>query len=291
MSKSEFHKIALEIKPSRFIDYKNYLKEMYLHAKQHFGRYSYIKFTEELGLGHCNAMYLIIHGKRPLTLKAAKRIVQALGLVGIERQYFLKLVEVSKVTDPAERDKAFDALLQVKSRALPRDIDKDHLKFYTEWYHGAILELLGQRHSSGDPEWLAKTLIPRITPTKAQQSLELLEKIGFVKHDSDTNRLVPSQEHISTGPEVIGMAVISYHQQMIQLAKESLTRIDPFDRNISSVTISLNRAEQELLKQKMDEFRREIIGMSEESAADKDVMQVNLQMFPLAKTGKEPSDE
>lgn len=291
MSKSEFQRLAQQIKPSRFIDYKNYLKELYLHLKQHYGRYSYIKFTEELGLGHCNAMYLIIHGKRPLTLKAAKKIIQSLGIVGVERQYFLKLVEVSKVSDPAERDKAFDALLTVKSRALPRDVDKDHLKFYTEWYHGAILELLGQANASDDPEWLSKKLIPKITPTKAAQSLELLEKIGFLSRNPDNNQLVPSQEHVSTGPEVIGMAVISYHQQMIQLAKESLTRIGPFDRNVSSVTISLSRAQQELLKQRMDEFRREIIGMSEEKGMEKDVMQVNLQMFPLAKTGKEPSDD
>ena len=97
MSKSEFHKIAQQVRPSRYIDYKAYLKDLYTQVKKHFGRYSYIKFTEELGLGHCNAMYLIIHGKRPLTVKAAKRSCKPLGLIGVERQYFLKLVEVSRL--------------------------------------------------------------------------------------------------------------------------------------------------------------------------------------------------
>ena len=77
----------------------------------------------------------------------------------------------------------------------------------------------------------------------------------------------------------MGMAVISYHQQMIQLAKESLTRIDPFERSVSSVTMSLSRAQQELLKQKMEEFRKEAMQLSNSEGLEKDVVQLNLQMF------------
>ena len=70
-------------------------------------------------------------------------------------------------------------------------MDKDQLKFYAEWYHGAILELLALESSKDDPEWLSKTLIPKITPTKAQQSLELLQKIGFLVFDDAKKNSFP----------------------------------------------------------------------------------------------------
>lgn len=282
-SRSQIHRDAQSIQPSSYLDYKEYLSDLYQLIKSKRERYSYITFTEELGLGKCNAMYLIIHGKRPLTVKSARKIVAALGLTGGERQYFLRMVEIASLHDATEREKAFQALIETKTKLLPNELDAKQLEFHNEWYHAAILELLGLPNSSCDEEWIAKTLIPHITPSKARRSLELLKEIGYIHYDEKAGRWQPSNKLISTGPEVAGVAIVGFHQQMLQLAKESLTRINPYDRNISSVTVTLTKSQQELVKQEIDKLRKRIIQLSEEHTGNADVVQVNIQMFPLAK--------
>ncbi|MFW7380768.1 MAG: TIGR02147 family protein [Oligoflexus sp.] len=282
-SKAQFHRDAQAILPSRYLDYKEYLSDLYQQIKSQRDRYSYITFTEELGLGKCNAMYLIVHGKRPLTVKAAKKVVAALGLTGGERQYFLRMVEIASLHDATEREKAFQSLIETKTKLLPNELDAKQLEFHREWYHAAILELLSHPKASVDEEWLAKTLIPHITPSKARRSLELLGDIGYIVFDEEAKKWKPATQVISTGPEVAGMAIIGFHQQMIQLAKESLTRISPYDRNISSVTVSLSKAKQELLKQEIDKLRSRVIQLAEEPIGDEEVVQVNIQMFPIAR--------
>ena len=54
---------------SDYTDYRVYLKDVYMRLKRFKKPYSYESFNEELGLGKCNAIYLIINGKRPLSKK------------------------------------------------------------------------------------------------------------------------------------------------------------------------------------------------------------------------------
>jgi len=282
-SRSQFQRDIQAVLPSRYLDYKEYLSDLYQAIKSQRERYSYIAYTEELGLGKCNAMYLIVHGKRPLTVKAAKKVVAALGLTGGERQYFLRMVEVASLHDSSEREKAFQALIETKTKLLPNELDAKQLEFHREWYHAAILELINHPRASADEEWLSKTLIPHITPSKARRSIELLSEIGYIAYDEEASKWRQSSELISTGPEVAGMAIVGFHQQMIQLAKESLTRISPYDRNITSVTVSLSKAKQELVKQEIEKLRARVIQLAAEPTGDEDVVQVNIQLFPIAR--------
>lgn len=282
-SRSQIQADAEGIQPSQYLDYKEYLADLYRMVKSRRSRYSYISFTEELGLGKCNAMYLIVHGKRPLTVKSARKMITPLGLSGGERQYFLRMVEISSLHDASEREKAFQALIETKTKLLPNELDGKQLEFHNEWHHAAILELLAHPKAKSDEDWLAKSLIPHISPGKARRSLELLQEIGYIKWDDEKSKWLPSNELVSTGPEVAGMAVIGFHQQMIQLAKESLTRINPYDRNVSSVTVSLSKAKQELIKQEIDQLRKKVIEYSKEQTCEDEVVQLNVQMFPIAR--------
>ena len=283
MSKAEFQTDALSVSPCSFLDYKDYLRAVYKAIKHNRKRYSYIQFSEELGLGRCNASYLILHGQRPLTVKAAKKIIAAIGLRGVDRQFFIKLVEMEALSSKEDRDRAIQGLIELKTRVLPSELDRHQLEFHSEWHHAAVLEVLSQPHAKDDPDWLAQALLPRITPTKAAKSLQLLKDIGYISFDQEAGRLVPAANLVSTGPEVVGMAVMSFHQQMIDLAKESLIRISPYERNISGVTVSVSKKQREMIKGEIESLRRRIIEISKDVTDADEVVQVNFQLFPIAK--------
>ena len=70
---------------------------------------------------------------------------------------------------------------------------------------------------------------------------------------------------------------------MILLAQDRLSRPEGPETNISSVTVSVSRRRLSRVREILDRTRREILA---ETATDEDpadqVVQVNLQMFPLS---------
>lgn len=284
VSKQELKHIAARVSPTKFLTAPEYLAALYQEFKSEIGQYSYIKFTEDLGFGACNAMYLIIHGQRTLTVKGAQKIVAALGLTGTDRKYLLKLVEATRLGDPSEREAAFDRLVSLKARALPTKLDRRQLDFYNCWYNAAILELLSLPDAEDGPLWLSTHLMPSVTPLRVKKSLDLLKKLGFIVFDKELRRLVPSRQEVSTGSEVVGLAVIRYHQQMIALAKDALTDVDPDERDISAVTIAVPSERVAELKDMIQRFRRELLDFSSNCQEANEIAQINIQLFPIARS-------
>ena len=282
MQKSEVKRLTAGIAPTSFVEPREYLSAVYSALKAASPQYSYVQFTEDLGFGACNAMYLIIHGHRPLTSKGAAKICVALGITGNERRYFLGLVEASRPKKGRANDQALDKLMELKAKSLPSELSRDQLAFYNEWYHSAILELLSLPHGSDDPAWLSQALQPSVTELKVERSLELLKKIGFVVFDAHKKRLVPAQDVVSTGQEVIGMAIIRYHQQMIELGKAAMLALDSDQRDISAVTMAFPESKLPELKDKIQAFRKELLELSVAQDANDTIVQVNIQMFPVA---------
>jgi uncharacterized protein (TIGR02147 family) len=282
VQKSDLKRLAIKIAPTSYVEPREYLAAVYDALKAASPQYSYVQFTEDLGFGSCNAMYLIIHGQRPLTSKGAAKICSALGVTGTERRYFIGLVEASRTKKGRTNDGALDRLVELKAKSLPTDLSRDQLAFYNNWYHSAILELLSLSHASDDPEWLSQALQPSVTVLKVERSLELLKKIGFVVFDHHKKRLVPAQEVVSTGQEVIGMAIIRYHQQMIELGKAAMIAQEPDQRDISAVTIAFPEGKLAELKDKIQAFRKELLELSAAQSTNDTIVQLNIQMFSVA---------
>ena len=283
MSKTEIRRLSGSIDPTKFQDAKEFLSAVYLELKARIPQYSYTRFTEDMGFGACNAMYLIIHGRRPLTLKGAEKLVSALGLTGVGRQYFLQLVKSQRADGASERETVFDRLVALKAKSLPKALDRRQLEFYNDWYNAAILELLSLEQASDDPDWLSSHLMPTVAPLKVKKSLGLLKKLGHLVFDKQRGRLVPSNQELSTGSEVLGLAVIRYHQQMIGLAKGALMDIAPMERDISAVTIGVPAERIDELKEKIRTFRRELLDFSQSCADTDQIVQLNIQLFPIAR--------
>ena len=108
-----------------------------------------------------------------------------------------------------------------------------------------------------NPQIIAKLIKPSIRPEQARKSLHLLKSLGLIVYSEDKQRYVPTKTRISTGDEISSIAVIRYHQKMIDLAKESITSSHEFLRDVSSISIAIPKTMIPNLKEEVSIFSQE----------------------------------
>lgn len=283
---SKFQKIVNEINPTDFISYRAYLKALYLHLKSHYKPYSYVLFSEQLGLGSCSASRLIITGKRPLTETVAKKICTILALTGVQRRFFLELVKASDWKQSENKNENFDTLINYKLKTIGKDGSKNYTEFLSCWYNAVILELLQLPDAKGDLEWISESLYPKVSPKKVKKSLILLQNLGFIIFDPEKKRFIVKQTYFQPEEGTPWIAYLNYHSQMIELAKQSIMKMNADQRYINSVTVAISEKKKDIFIKKLEELGDQFLS---ESAADiaksEEIFQINFQLFPVSKKG------
>jgi uncharacterized protein (TIGR02147 family) len=281
LEKNILRNLSETVLPSDHLDINSYLQQLYSEIKKEVAGYSYTKFAEQLGFGATNIMHQFIKGRRPLTHKSGERILAGLGLVGLERRYFLILLDLANAKDFSEREAAMNSLLELKNKALPDAFDKDCLEYYSKWYHPVIREMVGISVFKEDAEWIAANLIPSVRPAQASGSLDLLKRLKLVKFDEEKGRLVQSEQRVTTGHRVRNMALIQYHKQMIDIAKQSLTEVKGQKRDISALTISVDQEATQKIKSMIHDFQLSLLEIAESSKEPDRIYHMNIQFFPV----------
>jgi uncharacterized protein (TIGR02147 family) len=172
-----------------------------------------------------------------------------------------------------------------KSQSLESEDSQHQMQYFSEWYHPVIREALGLHENGLTPEQLQDALDFPMRLDQVKKSLELLVKLGYATHSARDNHYKRTPESITTPSEVEGLAVVRFHQKMMESAKESITRIKEERRSIAAVTVCLSEDKIAEIKKKIDQLMHEVIALegaesSKESAA---VFQLNVQFFPFTK--------
>lgn len=272
-----------QVTPSGFLDSGSYLQSLYLEMKAKKGAYSYLQFASDLGFAPTNLVHQIIKGHRPLTVKTAEKIADALHLIPHEKKFFLTLVAYERETDHVKKEQTFQDLIALKNRTLTNEIDRKWLEFFGEWYHSVIWEMIAMKDAPSSAEEFAQAIVPKVRVDEVKRSLELLEKLGLIALDRKGRRYVQTTRRLSTGHQVRGIGFTRYHQIMLDMAKESLVRFPAQERDISAMTVSVDEATFEKLKTLIHEFQMKVLDIADSSPAADRVCQVNVQIFPFSK--------
>jgi len=86
---------------------------------------------------------------------------------------------------------------------------------------------------------------------------------------------------VSTGPEVKSLVIANFHREMMQLAAKSIDQFPARQRDISAVTISTKNENMEEIKKRIAIFREDILELACSDSNDDQVIQINIQAFPL----------
>jgi uncharacterized protein (TIGR02147 family) len=268
-----------------YLDYRAFLRDHYASKKASSRAFSYRSFSKRAGVSSPNYLKLVIEGKRSLSPKMAERFAHACGLDAEASRYFSHLVGFNQAKTSTERAQYYDKLTGFRRYQQAHKLELAHAAYYSEWFMPAIRELVALPQFREDPEWIADQLIPRISPVQAQRALDTLIQLKLVRRGA-AGRLEQSDVLLSTGAETQGLHIVAFHRAMTQRAMEAIDLVPKPERDISSLTLLLGRGGLKLLKERVQQLRRELLELAALEKEPEQVLQLNLQLFPLSRAAR-----
>lgn len=281
MNKAVLKKIiANQIKVTSYLTYEEFLEDFYQEAKKNIKPYSWLEFADDLGFSKTNVLRLISTKERILTSKAALKISTAIGLTGSDKRYFENMVKFQNSKSPKDRDEYFQKMLFEKTKDPYKEIDENQTKYLSEWYFPVIREVFSSQAGTISPEEIRDRLNFPLRLDTIKTALAQLVAMGYLV-ETETGRLIINDKTIKTPKHVDSLAVTRFHQQMIEMGKESITRVDESERSIQGLTVRLTKSDLSIIDAKLSLLIQEIMNMEQSSGGE--IYQFNIQLFPFFK--------
>ena len=264
-----------------YLDYREFLRDFYRQRKASEYGFSHRAFSRRAGLRSTNYLKLVMDGERDLTPEMANQFAKGCRLTDREADYFCELVAFNQARDARERERCHARLQRYREYRRIHWLDAAQTAYHSTWYLPAIRELAARKDFRDDPKWIAEQLQPRITTAQAQKALATLEELGLLSRDG-SGRLQQASALVSTGCGPLGHHIINYHRTMLAQAAGALDTVPREEREISSVTLCVSQEVLLDLKERIREFRRELLQLAELEGEPERVVQINFQLFPLS---------
>lgn len=264
----------------QYTDYREYLREFYNSRKD--SGYSYRQMNSDLGFTSPNYLKLIMDGERHIGRKSIPAIIKGLKLNKAEGEYFSYLLFFAKAKNDVDRNYYYGLIARMRQSKLIGKISSDQLSWYSSWYNPIIRELIvGQKKDELDFSTLSKTIVPSIDIRQVERSVEILFELGLVHEDE--SGIIRHADPVLNSVNELGMTAIrQYHAKMIDLGKESIERHPSENREISAVTARVSEEGFLKLKNRIQEFRSELLQIIHDDQSVDRVVQINMQMFPVS---------
>jgi len=262
-------------------DYRDLLKSYYEQRKKEMPFYSYRMMGDKLGLDS-SYLYRVLQKKQHLPAHVIPAAKELLDFDGRSAEYFDLLVAAG-VAKSADKK----AELMAKAVAL-RDVERHslqqaELKLLENWWIPAVRAYLELNGGIVNIKKIAKDLCPPITEEQAAEAIEILKEVGLVKNVA-SGRLALTDAHLTVSGQEKSAAVRHFQKQVLFLASEALETVPVNERNISTLTLSVDQACFDDLGEMLREFRRLVQKRVDESKRPDRVMQLSMAFYPVAKT-------
>ena len=265
----------------RYLDYRAYLRDWFDSRKAANPRFSHRGFSRRVGQKSPSLLADIIGRRRNLTPDLIDAFAPVLGLRAEEARFFGLLVELDQADTTEHRNAAFSRIAATQRFRDARKIDGDSFRYLSNWFIPAVRELARRPDFRSDPDWVARTLNPTITAAQARVALEVLHSLGMLVEQDDG--WVQAEGAVTTPREVVGLAVHNYHDGMLRLAQEAITRHRPQDRHFMAVTVCIPESLVPQLKDELNAMTERLLDLCDGAAgAAERVYQIHLHTFPLS---------
>ena len=265
----------------QYTNYRVFLRDYYEFKKKTVPAFSLRFFAEKAGLSSHAHLKLTIDGKRNITKNTVVKLIHGLGLESQRAAYFESLVFFNQAQTDADKQVYYAQLLKASPRSKLHKMDKAQFRIFREWHHSAILEMVALKDFRPIPDWISKRLGGLVTPAQVTESLKLLVEVGLLVKTANGYR--QRDPLITTDDEVQDMMVKMYHLQMLKLSANMLSVLSGAQRDVSALTFSIKREDFPNLKKHLQLMRKELLDFSAKAGEAEDVVQVNIQLYPLTR--------
>lgn len=261
-------------------DYHAYLSDYYEERKR-TSAFSWREFAKIAGFVSPSYLKDVCSGKTNLSKVTMGRVASAIGLVGHEVTYFEAMVQFGNAKTDEVKKKFLEQMQSIALDHKVRIVDKDAFEYYDSWKNPVVREL-APIMPGAMPGEIAKMCTQEISALEVRKSLAFLERAGFLKQVGE-NVYVQTEKSVEGSKEGLPLAIRSMHREMGNLAVDSLDRFSSSERNVTGVTMGINRETYEQIVAELDACRKRITAIAEACTDVTQVYRMNLQIFPLSK--------
>ena len=273
-------------KPSVFdyTDYRRFLENYYAWKKELDKSFTYRKFMGRVGCNSPGFYRDLVAGRRDLSGQFILQFAKALDLRKKEAEYFEDLVRFTQAPDSEAKEYYYERMARAMNLKMYR-MRVDQYAYYSRWYISAVRELLFIYDFVKDYRELACRLNPPIKAEQAKEAVDLLVRLNMIKRN-EMGHYKPVEPLITTGaevnPDTLRLYVRNFHRAMIQRASDSLAVQDSGVRDVSGVTVSIDKETFEKIKSECVSFRKLVLNWAGRQKKPDRVYQLNIQFFPLS---------
>lgn len=267
-----------------YFDYRQYLKEYFDEQKKLHRFFSYRYLGNKVKIDS-SALLRISQGSLHLSTKKISKIIEFLKLENNEAKYFENLVYFCRAKTETERKMFFEKLLDL-TESLASIIVRRNYKFFTKWQYSAVWSTLNFFQLKDNYQELADFIIPKLTIEEVKESIELLESMNLIELDNKGFYHTTSQ-NLTTGKEWSSMAIEAYQQEMLALSTNAIKNINRELSDFSTLTINYQSEMFPELKDIIKSFRQSITKLTNSVEGSDQVMQLNIQLFPVSEVNHE----
>lgn len=265
----------------QYTNYRVYLRDYYEYKKKTVPAFSLRFFAEKAGLSSHAHLKLTIDGKRNITKNTVVKLIHGLGLENQRAAYFESLVFFNQAQNDVDKQVFYSQLLKASPRSKLHKMEKAQLRIFREWHHSVILEMVSLKNFRPIPDWVSKRLYGLVTPAQVTESFKLLLELGLLVKTANGFR--QRDPLITTDDEVQDMMVKLYHCQMLKLSADMLSSLPAPQRDFSALTFGIKREDFPNLKKHLQLMRKELLDFSAKAGEAEDVVQINIQLFPITR--------
>lgn len=261
--------------PFSYFDFRLWFREA-------LANYSYSQVIEKLGLKSKGHITQILQGKKNVTPQLAEKIVDFFSLAGRKRQFVLALIEFTQAKSHEDKKLCLDRMAYLQSDG-GKILLPSHYNLCKHWYYPVIRELVRIVPVVDKYDVIASMVSPPITERAAETAIRDLEKMGLIIRNNK-KRYVQTEAMITFGEEWKSVIVREFQNHAVKLQKQAFERYPAEEREISNATLCMSRERANLIKSRLQAFRKEILSLVKtDPKQSEQVYQLNIGFFPLSK--------
>jgi uncharacterized protein (TIGR02147 family) len=243
--------------------------------------FTWREFARLAGFTSPTYLKLVCEGKSSLSELGIERVASAMNLGGFEYAYFRSLVRYNQAKDDETKKNAFASMKDIAEANKIRVVDGDAFTYFESWKNPVLRELVAMMPGA-TPEDVAEMCWQPITADEVRKSLDFMVSVGILQRKSK-NVYVQTDKALVGNSEVMPLVVRSMHREMAGFAQKAIDEYDIHERDVSGVTMGIDRETYEQIVRELDSCRRKIVAIANMSKEPCQVYRLNLQMFPLSK--------
>ena len=273
--------IFVNMKPIvEYQDYHAFLSDYYEQRKR-TSAFSWREFAKIAGFVSPSYLKMVCEGKTNLSKVTMGRVADAIGLAGHEVDYFEAMVQFSNAKTDDVKKKFLEKMQSIAFDHKVRIVDKDAFEYYDSWKNPVVREL-APLMPGAMPGEIAKACTLEVSAIDVRKSLQFLVRAGFLEQVQE-NVYRQTEKSVEGSKEGLPLAIRSMHREMGNLAVDSLDRFSSSERNVTGVTMGIDRETYGQIVHELDECRKKITALAESCGNIRQVYRLNLQLFPLSK--------